>query len=332
MESYYGYVRTPLDAILLFEACRLGVLPRIQRRLSEKERQAIRSGSVFIWDEAEAGMRRWTDGKSWSASRVSGSFLTYREMEGRRAELGENDGSSSSQNQESVAPEGYRYKASGLMKQSFSVTTSTNRRLHLICYFTRDVAAANGSPLVVPSQDPRLKSITIPPGLYPDTTTMDHNYLASSPASSGSVPAGHGHFHHPRSASIPFAPGPPTNPATAQTSGPNPNPNQNPALPYGAPPIALNRGPPLPPPTVSSVQPSSHPAYLPPPPLPRNNSMPLPVIPPTRDRRHTLSNLEHESLRERNGEALRPQEIPYQKVGWNEDQRAIHILDRKLLL
>src|SRR5271169_1107954 len=84
METYYGHVRTPNDAILLFEACRLGVLQRVQRRLSEKERASIRSGSVFVWDEREAGMRRWTDGKSWSASRVSGSFLTYREMEGKR--------------------------------------------------------------------------------------------------------------------------------------------------------------------------------------------------------------------------------------------------------
>jgi Gti1/Pac2 family transcription factor len=83
MQTYSGHVRTPTDAIILFEACRIGLLPRVQRRLSEKERQSIKSGSVFVWDEREAGMRRWTDGKSWSASRVSGSFLTYREMEGK---------------------------------------------------------------------------------------------------------------------------------------------------------------------------------------------------------------------------------------------------------
>lgn len=84
MDTYHGQVKTPQDAIVLFEACRLGILPRVQRRLSERERQQITSGSIFVWDEREAGMRRWTDGKSWSASRVSGSFLTYREMEGRR--------------------------------------------------------------------------------------------------------------------------------------------------------------------------------------------------------------------------------------------------------
>ena len=84
MDTYYGQIKIPQDAIILFEACRLGMLPRVQRRLSERERNEIRSGSVFVWDEREAGMRRWTDGKSYSASRVSGSFLTYREMEGKR--------------------------------------------------------------------------------------------------------------------------------------------------------------------------------------------------------------------------------------------------------
>ena len=55
METYRGCVRTPADAIKLFEACRIGLLPRVQRRLSEKERQSIRSGSIFVWDEREAG-------------------------------------------------------------------------------------------------------------------------------------------------------------------------------------------------------------------------------------------------------------------------------------
>lgn len=138
METYYGHVRTPADAIILFEACRIGLLPRVQRRLSEKERQSIRSGSVFVWDEREAGMRRWTDGKSWSASRVSGSFLTYREMEGKRGGgIAQSSSSRAGKTPESTrgsdddradgpddGPDGYRYKPDGLMKQSFSITTS----------------------------------------------------------------------------------------------------------------------------------------------------------------------------------------------------------------
>lgn len=142
MQTYSGHVRTPTDAIILFEACRIGLLPRVQRRLSEKERQSIKSGSVFVWDEREAGMRRWTDGKSWSASRVSGSFLTYREMEGKRGGSGfdktaNRDGMSNPDGDSDGGPDGYRYKPDGLMKQSFSITTNNNQHLHLISYFSR---------------------------------------------------------------------------------------------------------------------------------------------------------------------------------------------------
>ncbi|EKG09062.1 Gluconate transport inducer 1/Pac2 [Macrophomina phaseolina MS6] len=159
METYHGYLRTRNDAITLFEACRTGLLPRVQRRLSEKERQQIRSGSVFVWDERETGMRRWTDGKSWSASRVSGSFLTYREMEGKRG--GDGSPAKKSSNKSDNArkdgldedgPHGYRYKPDGLMKQSFSIITSQGRHLHLISYYARSSAIAE--VLMQPSQDP----------------------------------------------------------------------------------------------------------------------------------------------------------------------------------
>ncbi|KIM93905.1 hypothetical protein OIDMADRAFT_86002, partial [Oidiodendron maius Zn] len=82
--TYQGYVQTPADAIKLFEACRLGLLPRIQRRLSTEERQLITSSSVFVWDEQEAMMRRWTDGKLWSGSRVWRNFFLYREIKGKK--------------------------------------------------------------------------------------------------------------------------------------------------------------------------------------------------------------------------------------------------------
>ncbi|KAI5467983.1 Gti1/Pac2 family-domain-containing protein [Mariannaea sp. PMI_226] len=182
METYYGYVRTPADAIRLFEACRLGILPRVQRRLSEKERQSIRSGSVFVWDEREAGMRRWTDGKSWSASRVSGSFLTYREMEGKRgggfsgrrnAGKTPDSGRGSDEDQDDGEPEGYRYKADGLMKQSFSITTSNGQHLHLISYYSRPQP---GQPdLPQPGTDPNLRGIVPVKGMYPESSMGETN-------------------------------------------------------------------------------------------------------------------------------------------------------------
>lgn len=190
METYYGHVRTPADAIILFEACRIGLLPRVQRRLSEKERQSIRSGSVFVWDEREAGMRRWTDGKSWSASRVSGSFLTYREMEGKRGGGSVSQGSSSARAGKTPesrgsdddrgdgtdeGPDGYRYKPDGLMKQSFSITTSNGQHLHLISYYSRShPSAAN---LQQPTSDPALRHVRPQKGLYPESTVNDQQNL-----------------------------------------------------------------------------------------------------------------------------------------------------------
>ncbi|KAI5308967.1 hypothetical protein KEM55_004400, partial [Ascosphaera atra] len=185
METYYGHIRSPADAILLFEACRLGILPRVQRRLSEKERQSIRSGSVFVWDEREAGMRRWTDGKSWSASRVLGSFLTYREMEGKRGghvassnrggKTPDSRGSGDDNDDGEEGPDGYRYKPDGLMKQSFSITTSAGQHLHLISYYARSHPTAPG--LKQPTTDPALSHIKPQKGLYPESSVNDQQNL-----------------------------------------------------------------------------------------------------------------------------------------------------------
>ena len=202
METYNGHVRTPADAIILFEACRLGLLPRVQRRLSEKERQSIKSGSVFVWDEREAGMRRWTDGKSWSASRVSGSFLTYREMEGKRGgngfapplaatRAGKTPDSTRGSDSDlegggDDGPDGYRYKPDGLMKQSFSITTSTGNHLHLISYYSRAHPAAQG--LTQPTNDPALRHIRPQKGMYPESTVHEHQNIPAvtrSPMVSG---------------------------------------------------------------------------------------------------------------------------------------------------
>ncbi|KAI9841677.1 MAG: hypothetical protein M1837_000471, partial [Sclerophora amabilis] len=259
METYNGHVRTPADAIILFEACRLGHLPRVQRRLSEKERQSIKSGSVFVWDEREAGMRRWTDGKSWSASRVSGSFLTYREMEGKRgggaaaaaAAAGGGGGftpavstahSSAGKTPDSTrgsdsdvdmgdeGPDGYRYKPDGLMKQSFSITTSGGAHLHLISYYSRSHPTAQS--LTQPSNDPNLRTIRPQKGLYPESTVHDQQNVpvvtrgampgttSYAPPSSHNVPSGgppgyaRSGATHPHSYSIPPGYGWPPSPAS----------------------------------------------------------------------------------------------------------------------
>ena len=45
----------------------------------------ITSGSVFVFDEEESGIKRWTDGFFWSPSRILGNFLLYRETDKRGA-------------------------------------------------------------------------------------------------------------------------------------------------------------------------------------------------------------------------------------------------------
>lgn len=171
MESYIGYIKTPQDALVVFEACRRGQLNRVQRRLSSKERVHIRSGSVFAWDEREAGMRRWTDGRTWSPSRVLGSFLTYRELDTKRRPRRPSSSSSSSLLPMSKAAAACSYKQNGLIKQSFSICTATNQKLHVISYYSKsDVLAGR---LKQPTMDPLLSQINVPKGLYPELNPLD---------------------------------------------------------------------------------------------------------------------------------------------------------------
>lgn len=298
METYYGYVRTPADAIKLFEACRLGLLPRVQRRLSEKERQSIRSGSVFVWDEREAGMRRWTDGKSWSASRVSGSFLTYREMEGKRGGGGFNSirrgsnktpdsGRGSDEDRDDGEPEGYRYKADGLMKQSFSITTSSGQHLHLISYYSRPQHGQADLPQ--PTNDPQLRSIVPVKGMYPESSMGEASQtpaLTRAPMQQPyMVPAPQHHHHHhppPPHYGLQYAPQPgygwPPSPAQTPpyshytTAYQQPPPLAHAPPPHYAPQYELPRvALPLPPPQKPSYPP--HQSYRMPSP-PRINDPP----------------------------------------------------------
>ncbi|KAG0212972.1 hypothetical protein BGX28_005213 [Mortierella sp. GBA30] len=176
METYYGLIKTPHDALIIFEG-------KVHRRLSDIERQSVRSGSVYCFDEREAGMRRWTDGKSWSPSRVTGSFLTYRELD-------------DSQGNQSSGKNVYR--TDGLLKQSFSITTSENKKLHLISYYSNEDVASERL-YETPSRDPRFANIVIPKGIYPETSphAAADSHASSANHSSPSPPTPHRSRHRP---------------------------------------------------------------------------------------------------------------------------------------
>lgn len=80
--TWTGYIENTEDAAILCEAVFMGVIQHIGRRPHDKERaEIIKSGSVFIHEAGCSGVKRWTDGRTWSPSRMhGGNFLIYREM------------------------------------------------------------------------------------------------------------------------------------------------------------------------------------------------------------------------------------------------------------
>lgn len=217
-------------------------------------------------------MRRWTDGKSWSASRVSGSFLTYREMEGKRGGgsnafappvtttatgrggKSPNTEGSDSDGMDVEGPDGYRYKPDGLMKQSFSITTATHQKLHLISYYARSHPSSQA--LQQPSHDQALKHIRPVKGMYPESTVHEQQnvpLVTRAPISSTIQ-------NHPQN---PYARQGATHPASYSQSnayGWPPSPVATPPTGNTIPQYALHS---LPPPGTGSAISYNQPMYSP---------------------------------------------------------------------
>jgi hypothetical protein len=193
-----GWIETTGDALLILEAARRGLIPRVTRRLVDSERKMITSGSVFVFDEDESGIKRWTDGFFWSPSRILGNFLLYRETDkrgaghrGLRSDPPPSDVNEQSQyNVDGVKLEGqtlsrpkgeggqmgvdrhrertlmgsltnsYKFKPDGLMKKTFSLTIGGVSQ-HLISYYR--IEDVEGGRLRSPSSLPELASLDISP-------------------------------------------------------------------------------------------------------------------------------------------------------------------------
>ncbi|ODV86916.1 hypothetical protein CANARDRAFT_6486 [[Candida] arabinofermentans NRRL YB-2248] len=80
--TYTGYIATSIDALLIIQNVLENRLPLIKRRPKDKEKMSlIKSGNIFVFVEESSGIKRWTDGVSWSPSRILGRFLIYRELD-----------------------------------------------------------------------------------------------------------------------------------------------------------------------------------------------------------------------------------------------------------
>ena len=102
-ESVTCCVHTKHDCIMLLKLAELGVIQRTKTRLTREEKSNIKPGTIYIYNEEESGIRRWTDRREWTPSRFQGVFLVYKELKGP------------------------------LLKKTFSGDMS-NRRWHLVIY------------------------------------------------------------------------------------------------------------------------------------------------------------------------------------------------------
>lgn len=88
--SYNGFIGSTKDAVLVIQGVLSKEFPLVERRPLDRERKyLIKLGLVFVFIEERLGIKRWTDGIAWSASRILGRFLVYRELD--HATLNEKD-------------------------------------------------------------------------------------------------------------------------------------------------------------------------------------------------------------------------------------------------
>ncbi|TFK84170.1 hypothetical protein K466DRAFT_234386 [Polyporus arcularius HHB13444] len=190
-----GWIKTTRDAMLVFEATRVGIVPRVTRRFHELEKRSIiRSGAIFVFTEEESGIKRWTDPYLWSASRMQGNFLMYRERDDHHdprtgspyhcSAVGP-----STELAELLDPELEHYilgswnkgkglKQNGLMKKTISISIE-GTVYHLISYYyPSDVRSGL---LQTPSSMSHLASLEISPAVLRSFSQARHSPAQGKP-------------------------------------------------------------------------------------------------------------------------------------------------------
>ncbi|KAJ6548652.1 Gti1/Pac2 family-domain-containing protein, partial [Mycena capillaripes] len=169
-------IRNANDVLVVLEAVRRGILPLITLRLSGSERDQLRSGNVFVWEESieEGGLVRWTDGRRWSQSKVCAECLIYQEKVEvteeekeakamRRVQRICNPGASIPPPRRNQRPS----KSGGLTKQTYSFLVRVpgsceSRKWHVVAYTLWPDRAS----LPVIEDYPALRTIHVPTGIF----------------------------------------------------------------------------------------------------------------------------------------------------------------------
>lgn len=116
--TFTGFIETEADALILIEACIQGFLEFCTCRIPTSKRSLLKSGHIYLYKELQSSIKRWTDGRNWSPSRIQGKFLIYKELNHRLCEGSLN------------------FKDDGLIKKTFSVRVD-GEMIHIVCYYTQ---------------------------------------------------------------------------------------------------------------------------------------------------------------------------------------------------
>lgn len=178
------HIRNAADAQVVFEAVRLNILPMIRRRLGPTERDMLRSGEIFVWEETDqkGGLERWTDGRRWSQSRMREPFLYYEEKEPITKEEKEAKAARrASRNTDPSSPipipsrrQDRPSKTDGLTKQTYSIYVNlgnVSRKWHLVAYFS----GSDYARLPVIEDYDYLRHIRVPKSIYVSSKGLQMN-------------------------------------------------------------------------------------------------------------------------------------------------------------
>ncbi|EXU94862.1 Gti1/Pac2 family transporter [Metarhizium robertsii] len=208
--TWHGHISSTMDILILVEAYLRNHLSGVPRRPDDIEkRDLIKSGSVFIIDQHDSGIKRWTDGRSWSPSRIFGDFLLYTELErpwkssikpinvtirglsGRetsqsRCEKSLSEPQKRTRSFRGTAFSSYSLKSGGLVKKTITISYN-HRSYHVISYYSVDDAFLGR--LMTVSQDPALAGLLprlellLPRRLQPERAREARSHLSSGRSS-----------------------------------------------------------------------------------------------------------------------------------------------------
>ncbi|KAI8831471.1 Gti1/Pac2 family-domain-containing protein [Chytriomyces cf. hyalinus JEL632] len=175
-ETFRGFIKDPLDAQLCIEACIAGILQPLNMVPMSLSDLQIRSGTVLVFAENSnlGQMVRWRDGCRWSASRLQGPFLLYREVESATTASTNTENERDIRFVNTVVRGKTRFVANGLAKRTLTLSGSDGNRYRVISYFYPSHVqhlygdpVANSSGLSTPSSMPEYSRFSKRGPLHP---------------------------------------------------------------------------------------------------------------------------------------------------------------------